>query len=140
MKLATLGVSMQQRTYLTKWMPLQCALFYGNESTFDALAFHCVGAMLPLWGLKDSRGWGLLHLAAASGSRPLVKRLLELGLDPEARSDEASILLPGELKYKELTPRTVAQHYGHGTMYDEVMEAAGLNEKPGEPDFLVDLS
>lgn len=65
----------------------------------------------------------MLHLAAASGAAELITELLSLGFDQDEVTDESSLLLPEELHYRELTPRIIARHYGHGGAYDEAIRS-----------------
>lgn len=131
-KLIDLGASADRETVFGNWISLQCAARYGNMSTFTFLAEHIPVPILLT--LKDSRGWTLLHLAAASGSAKMMAFLVEIGLDPMALSDPASVLVPEELEYKELTPRNIAEYYGYGMIYDDAVRAAsrkGSMEKQG---------
>ena len=79
--------------------------------------------------LKDSRGWTLLHLAAASGSDKMITFLVEIGAEPTTLSYPASVLVPEEMEYKELTPRTIAEYYGHGQLYDDALRTAGFSDR-----------
>jgi ankyrin repeat protein len=96
-------------------------------STFSFLAENVPVPILLI--LKDSRGWTLLHLAAASGSAKMMTFLAEMGVDPMALSDPASVLVPEELEYMELTPQTIAEYYGHGRLYDDALRAVGLSDR-----------
>ncbi|KAH7330013.1 ankyrin repeat-containing domain protein [Rhexocercosporidium sp. MPI-PUGE-AT-0058] len=123
-KLRSLGmVNFDRHTIYTHWLPIQCAARYGNVSTFNALMESF--PLRLLLHLKDSRGWTLLHLAAQSGSGELISQLLERCADPNALSDPASMFVPGDLEYKELTPGTIAEHYGHGRAYADALRMAG---------------
>ncbi|KAH7317244.1 ankyrin repeat-containing domain protein [Rhexocercosporidium sp. MPI-PUGE-AT-0058] len=126
-KLINLGASVNRETVFGNWTPLQCAARYGNMSTFSFLAEHIPVPILLT--LKDSRGWTLLHLAAASGSAKMITFLVEVGVDPRALSDPASVLVPEELEYKELTPQKIAEYYGHGRLFDDALLAAGLSDR-----------
>jgi ankyrin repeat protein len=128
-KLCSFGASIDQETHLNHWNLLQCAARYGNMSTFNSIAHQS-----PMLGARsipnhvDTRGWGLLHLAAASGNEQLMTRLLSMGADPNASSDPSSILLPDAISYKELTPSMIAHYYGHGQTYAQALKATG-NER-----------
>ena len=126
-KLIDLGVSVGRETVLGNWSPLQCAVRYGNMSTFSFLAEDIPISILLT--LKDNRGWTLLHLAAASGSGEMISFLVEMGAEPTALSYPASVLVPEEMEYRELTPRIIAGYYGHGQLYDDALRAAGLSDR-----------
>jgi len=127
-KLFNLGFINRRATPLTaaNWSPIQCAARFGNLSTFKYLSKdYCTPNLQQMF---DRRGWSLLHLAAASDSEEMISHLLSLGLDPRATSDPAYFMLPEELEFKSLTPRTIADHYQHGEIYDRAMRAAGLSD------------
>lgn len=127
-KIFNLGVIDRTANPLTvvNWSPIQCAARFGNLSTFEYLSQNYYTP--DLQRIFDKRGWNLLHLAAASGSKGMISHLLSLGLDPRALSDPATFMLPEELDNKSLTPRTIAEHYRHGEMYDHALRAAGLSD------------
>lgn len=108
------------------WSPMHCAAMFGNLSTLKYLIQVDQGGGTSLGALarlKDKRGWTLLHLAVASGSQEMMKYLLMKGFDPEALSDKSAFIIPGRLHYIRLTPRDVAEHYGHLTKYDDALRA-----------------
>lgn len=125
-KLGSLGIPLDQQTLLTNWSPLQCAVRYGNMSTFKTLSENIPIAVLRR--MSDSRGWGLIHLAASSGSVEMIVSVLEMGGDPTGLSDAASVLIPKELEYKELSARSIAEHYGHGQVYSDALKAASRTD------------
>ncbi|KAH8780492.1 ankyrin repeat-containing domain protein [Hyaloscypha finlandica] len=126
-KLFNMGVVDRHAVPLTVagWSPLQCAVRFGNLSTFKYLVEETRTFVNSLVEMQDKRGWTLLHLAAASGSQELITFLLSTGLDPTALSDRATLLLPEELDDKALTPRTIAEHYGFIQEYDSALQVTG---------------
>jgi ankyrin repeat protein len=116
------GASKDLSTTDRHWTPIHCAVMYGNESTFEVL----VQQMNPyiLTQMKDSSGWGLLHLAAEQGSEKIMFQLIQLGADPDALTIPSSIAIPKGLEYKELRAETIAEHCGHRQAYDNAMRAA----------------
>ena len=104
------------------WSPIQCAARFGNLLTFQRLIEELRISPYHLLEIRDSRGWNLLHLAAASGAEEMMVHLLSMGLDALALSDPATFLLPDELDYKKLTPRDIALHYGYVQTYDKAMQ------------------
>ena len=61
------------------WGPMTCAVWYSNESTFDA--FMDLFEVDEIVGICDSRGWTLLHMAARKGCEHILRRLLLIGAD-----------------------------------------------------------
>ncbi|KAF8854702.1 ankyrin [Acephala macrosclerotiorum] len=107
------------------WSPVQCAVRFGNLSTFEYLVKETLARFDTFVDLEDKNGWSLLHLAAASGSEELITDLLLYGLSPDALSDRSTLCLPEELDNRALTPRQIAEHYGHVKQYDNALRAAG---------------
>jgi ankyrin repeat protein len=110
---------------IVNWSPIQSAVRHGNNSTFKFLTQD--KHTLELLHLVDTRGWNLLHLATASGSEELVSYLLSLGFDPNSLTDRSS-LGAYDLQNRNLTPRMIADHYGHSTAYDHALRSAGLSD------------
>ena len=117
------------RAYTTDhlWGPITCAVWNSNVETFDALV-----GMLPVEevvGSVDSRGWTLLHFAAQNGCEYVMRRLLELGADPDARTVPTWIWVKECLDGKTLTAEIIATEYGHGEMWLQVIRQ--IHEKGG---------
>jgi ankyrin repeat protein len=115
------GASPEIYTVDKHWMPIHCAVMFGNESTFDVLA-----ELIPshtLVQMRDSIGWGLLHLAAEHGSEKIMFKLFDLGADSAALTIPSSSV-PEGLEYKELRAETIAEHCGHLQAYNTAMRAA----------------
>lgn len=101
------------------WSPLACAVWEGNQSTFDALI-----GLLPVEEVleeKDVRGWTALHFAAQKGCKYISEKLLDFGVDPEALSVGADFWMARELENKRLTAGDIARAYGHGELWDEIV-------------------
>ena len=114
------GGNMHSYTADYTWGPITCAVWNKNESTFDALL-----DLLPVeevLGFKDSRGWTLLHFAAQNGCEPILKRLLDLGADPEVLTVGTGIWVTERLEWKSLKAAVIAREYGHGPTWDKVIE------------------
>jgi len=77
--------------------PLLIASGRGYASTVDVLLKHKADL-----GATDDRGWTVMHEAAAGGHVELVKKFLELGVDPKKR---AGGWTPMALAARRLTPR-----------------------------------
>lgn len=122
-KLLHLRASSTLCTFILNWLPIFCAINFGNESTFDVLVKLIPRRSLPT--LTDSRGWTLLHLAAENGSETLITRLLRLGVDPSARSDKSSVAVPKGLPFKELTPGDIAKFCGNQDVYEQALRKPG---------------
>lgn len=124
-KILNLQASPSIRTFQLNWLPIFCAVNEGNESTFDVLASPYVMSRQELIKLKDTRGWTLLHLAARSGSVAILTNLLNLGLRPDEKTDGSTMMVPEELKMKELTPEDIAHWYHKQDAYEQALKAAG---------------
>ncbi|KAH8587899.1 ankyrin repeat-containing domain protein [Bisporella sp. PMI_857] len=121
-KLLHLGASSLIATYAMKWLPIFCAVEYGNESTFDALVEEIPPWSLP--GLTDVRGWTLLHLAAQHGSRNLITKLLQRGVRTDRRSIAHTKRLPDELRFRELVPEDIAKAFQRNDVYQKCLHLA----------------
>lgn len=122
-KLLNLRANSKLITYTLKWLPISCAVAFGNESTFATL----VGLIQPqhLRKLKDSRGWTLLHIAAENGSEAMITRLLLLKFDPFAKSNKSTICVPKGLPFEEFTPGEIAKFCNNHVAYDRAMKNTG---------------
>lgn len=109
-------------TYTTEfmWGPMTCAVWFNNESTFDA--FMDLLPVEEILDIRDTRGWTLLHMAAQSGCKHILGRLLEIGADPGKLTMGTKYWVMERLEYKQLTAETVAREYGHGELWDEVVK------------------
>ena len=114
------GVSKDLCTTDRKWTPIHSAVMHGDESTFEILVEQI--HLCKFIQMRDSAGWGLLHLAAEKGSEKMILKLLELGADPNAFTIPPSIAIPKGLEHKELQPETIAKHCGHRQTYDNAIE------------------
>ena len=70
--------------------------------------------------ITDVRGWTLLHMAAQNGCRHMMKRLLELGADPDKKTMGTRYWVLESLEYQRLTAEEIARAYDHGKIWDEV--------------------
>ena len=109
------------RSYTTNflWGPITCAVWHENDSTFDAL----LDLLRPdeIREIKDSRGWTLLHMAAQRGRKHMLSRLLDVGADTGILTMGTEHLLSKNLEYKRLTAHTIAQAYGYGGLWDDII-------------------
>ena len=110
-------------TFTLNWLPIFCAVKFGNESTFDVLVDLIHPWTLPR--IKESRGWTLLHLAAEDGSEAIITQLLQRGLDPIAKTDQSAIALPEELSLKELTVGDIASFCNNQDAYERALKTTG---------------
>jgi ankyrin repeat protein len=134
-KMLNLQASPKIRTFQLNWLPICCAVSKGNESTFDVLASPDVMPLREMIKFRDTRGWTLLHLAAQSGSVPIITKILTLGLHPYDKTDGSTMQVPEGLKMKELTPGDIARWYQKQDSYEQALKNAGsriLSLKPTE--------
>ena len=113
------GGNMRSYTTDQLWGPMTCAVWNGNESTFDA--FMKLLEPEEILDMRDSSGWTLLHLAAENGSRHILKALLDIGIDPMALTVGPQDWVPKRLEWESLTAETIAREYGHGEIWDSVV-------------------
>ena len=99
--------------------PVTCAVWNSNESTFDA--FMDLLPVEEILGVKDSRGWTLLHIAAQNGCKHILRTLLDLGADLGALTVGTRHWVTESLENKSLTAEVIAREYGHGELWDEVV-------------------
>jgi ankyrin repeat protein len=92
------------QTIKMSWMPIFCAVQFGNISTFKELSKHSPNYLT----LQDIRHWTLLHLAVNAKRLELIALLIELGADPHARSLAIKCLVPDDLKGYSVTPGDIA--------------------------------
>ena len=109
------------RSYTTPdfWGPMTCAVWSGNESTFDA--FMDLLGPEEIVNMVDNSGWTLLHLAAENGSRHILKTLLDIGINPRALTVGPQDWMPDRLKWESLTAETIARENGHGEVWDSLV-------------------
>jgi ankyrin repeat protein len=119
-KLLNLHASSDIYIFTLNWLPIFCAVKFGNESTFGVLVDLIHPWTLP--NIKDSRGWTLLHLAVENGSEAIMTQLLQRGLDPLAKTDQSTIALPEELFLKELTVDDIASFYNNQDAYERALK------------------
>ena len=99
---------------------MTCAVWYSNESTFDA--FMDLFDLEEIVGISDSRGWTLLHMAARNGCEHILRGLLRIGADREALTIGTEWWVIESLEWRSLTAETIARAYGHGELWDKVVE------------------
>jgi ankyrin repeat protein len=120
--LLKMGASPVMFTIGNHWLPVQYAVKYDNQSTFDVFAEE---TPLLISMLTDNRGWTLLHLAAQYGSTELISNLLNRGLDPRAKSHSSTLPVPGRIERVEATPLDVAKACGREDVYLAAEQSAG---------------
>ena len=99
---------------------MTCAVWYSNESTFDA--FMDLLDTEEIMGISDPRGWTLLHMAARNGCEHILRELLRIGADREALTVGTEYWVREGLEWRSLTAETIARAYGHGELWDKVVE------------------
>jgi ankyrin repeat protein len=123
LRLSRAGASPTIQTSMKQWLPIQCAVRFDNQSTFQALANFLLP--LDLISLVDSRGWTLLHLAAQNGSAELIQNLLGRGLDPKAESYGSTVWVPNGIERRAATPLDIARACGRENVYLAALEGSG---------------
>ena len=113
------------------WGPITCAVWNGNESTFNALVG--ILSVKEIVGFRDSRGWTLLHFAAQNGCGYTMSRLMDLGSDTEALTMGTRYWVMEKLDYRSLKAETIAMEYGHGEVWDGIIaqKKIDMNENSG---------
>ena len=109
------GGNMHSYTTECMWGPMTCAVWRSNESTFDA--FMEILPVAEILGIKDSRGWTLLHMAAKEGCEHILRGLLKIGADTEALTVGTTYWVTDNLDWKRLKAETIAKEYGHGDLW-----------------------
>ena len=137
-KLLNLRASSNIYTFKLNWLPIFCAVKFGNESTFEVLVDLIHPLALP--NFKDSRGWTLLHLAAENGSEAIMTQLLQRGLDPLAKTDQSAISLPEELSLKELTVGDIASFCNNQDAYERALKTTDRSMMSKHPPDRTSLS
>ena len=104
-RLVRLGANPHQEALPLRWKAIHQAVFHGNAGTFEAL--------LPEYGsgaasMIDERGWTLLHIAASADHSDMIRRLLEMGSDPEAQSKPFNSHMPEVLHSRSCTLQEAA--------------------------------
>lgn len=87
-----------------RWNAIHHAVFYGNYPVFKTLLPYYTNLLT----MTDLRGWTLLHIAASAGHDQIVRHLLRLGSDPNARSKPFMSHMPESLFGRACTPQEVA--------------------------------
>ena len=110
-RLIHLGADPAKVALPLRWNAIHHAVFYGNYATFVVLLPYYD---VDIVSLTDERGWTLLHIAASAGHDKIVRHLLQLGADPDARSTafETHTHMPESLFRRECTPQEVAAAQG----------------------------
>ena len=108
------------------WGPMTCAVWNGNESTFDA--FMKLLEPEEVLRMIDNSGWTLLHLAAENGNMHILKTLLDTGIDSGALTVGPQGWVPN-LEYEKLTAERIAREFGHGKLWDSLMLGRGPSSK-----------
>lgn len=108
--LVQVKVSLHARTHNLHWIPIFCAVCFGNMETLKELWNQY--SDLDLKDITDLRGWNLLHVAAGAGNFDAVPFLLEHGVDLKVISKPTSRFVPPALRNRSVTPSEVAQNCG----------------------------
>lgn len=120
-KLLSLGASSRLYTFQLRWLPVSCAVNFGNESTFDFLIDMIPPQDLP--SLVDTRGWNLLHLAAENGSEAIMTKVLKRRVFDLDATTDGSFAVPGNLTLQKLTAFEIARHYNHESAFVRAVNA-----------------
>ena len=118
------GANLHMYTTDFLWGPMTCAVWYSNESAFDA--FMDLFDTEEIVNISDTRGWTLLHMAARNGCEHIMRRLLLIGADCEALTIGTEWWVIERLEWKRLTAETIARAYGHGELWDKLVEEVGI--------------
>ena len=114
------GANLHSYTTDFLWGPMTCAVWHNNPSTFDA--FMYLFEIEEVLGIIDSRGWTLLHMAAKNGCEHILRTLLVIEADREVLTMGTQWWVLDELDWKRLTAGTIARAYGHGELWDKLVE------------------
>lgn len=106
------------------WNALHHAVHASNSSTLAPLLEHCGQQCLQI---RDRRGWSLLHVAAANGSREVLSILFERGVDPNILSFSRQSHMTASLYGRRVTAGDVAQAYDQHEAYGECLLVAGAS-------------
>ena len=113
-------VNMHSYTRDLLWAPITVAVWSGNVSTFDELVK--VLPKVEIITFCDTRGWNLLHFAPHNGSGHMMRVLLNLGIDRSILTARSDAWIKAELEWLELTAEDIARAYGHGDIWDIVIQ------------------
>jgi ankyrin repeat protein len=109
------------------WTVLHNVVYYGVYDVFVVLLpyYESRGFELP-----DISGWTLLHIAAAEGHEEIIRHLLYLGANYQARTNYGPINLPGGDEEGSWTPAEIAALNGEskGQLFWRILETF-LDEK-----------
>jgi ankyrin repeat protein len=115
------GANMHKYTTEYHWGPIHYAIWFNNESTFDALVDQDTLPRAEIVELRDTRGWTLLHFAAQKGSEHMIRKLLASGIN-RAVVASTDIWIKDELEWKSMTAEDIARGYGHGEIWDKLIQ------------------
>jgi hypothetical protein len=121
--LAKLHALLSLRTIKASWLPIFCAVQFGNISTFNELRKHYPDFLI----MRDVRKWTLLHVAVNAKRLEIIQLLISLGADPHAQSLSTEFLVPEDIKGLSVTPGDIAQLRGPPVLstYIDALRANG---------------
>ncbi|KAF4638013.1 hypothetical protein G7Y89_g57 [Cudoniella acicularis] len=121
--LIKLGANTMIKTVKLCWIPIFCAVHFGNISTFTELMKHHPDFLT----LKDVREWTLLHVAVNAKQVEIARTLVSLGADPHSLSLATDFFIPADLKGVSVTPGDIAKLRGPEVFaaYVEALKFAG---------------
>jgi len=121
--LLKLNVSAILKTTKLSWLPIFCAVQFGNMATYKELAkIHH-----NLLALIDVRKWSLLHVAVNAKRLDIMCELINLGANPHCRSMATKFLVPEDVKGISVRPGDIAILRGPEVLlsYVQALRACG---------------
>jgi len=100
------GVDLHSRMGELEWNPLFNAVYDGRLENLKVMLPYYPGFVVKG---RDLRGWTLLHLAAAEGHDHIVRHLLQLGADWQAKTWPSFTHIQEELYGRYCTPAELAR-------------------------------
>ena len=121
--LLKLGGTPTLQTKNLAWMPIFCAVQFGNISTFSELSKEHPGFL----HMRDIRQWTFLHIAVNARRLEMMKLLISLGSDPHARTMATKHFVPDDLKCLAVMPTQIARIRGDAVFdsYVKSLKKAG---------------
>ncbi|KAF7188156.1 Ankyrin repeat domain-containing protein 55 [Pseudocercospora fuligena] len=102
------------------WNALQQAIYDDNFETYMMLKKYCGPSIMRF---VDGRGWTLLHLAAATGTRELIQDVLREGADIHALTVAATEFVEPSLFRKNCSPADIAANAELSAEFSEAVES-----------------
>lgn len=107
--LTRMRASLTLQTTKLLWVPIFCAVQFGNVATFtELIKCHTTDLLV----MTDVRKWTLLHVAVNAKRFEIMRVLISLGADPHAQSLATEFLVPENMKGLALTPGDISKLQG----------------------------